>query len=232
MIIAENLGMSYRDGPSIFRNVSFRLKPGSFHFLAGASGSGKTTLLKILSLTLRPTEGTLSLNGDDLTAAAREELPALRQRIGFVAQDFRLLDHLTVEENVGLPLKIAGEEKQAIHEKVTEMLEWVGLKEFQHSLPEVLSGGQKQRVAIARAVITKPDLLLADEPTGNLDTQLSLRFVYLFEALNQMGTTVVLATHDEHMISLFNYPVLRLENGTVRLTQPNPNDLPKSKLAL
>ncbi len=213
MITLENVAMEYLPGQEILKDVSLQLKRGSFHFVAGPSGAGKSTLLSLLSLHYRASKGRIRMFGEDTTWLPREQLPRLRRRIGIVLQDYRLLDHLTIAENVALPLKVAGEAPPGIEAKVKELLGWVGLTEHHDSRPPVLSGGQKQRAAIARAVITKPDLLLADEPTGNLDSELSLRFMYLFEALNRTGTTVLIATHDEHLISLFDYQVLRLKDG-------------------
>src|SRR5687768_1187295 len=215
MIVLKHVAMGYLPGRDILKDVSLELLPGSFHFLTGASGAGKSTLLSLLSLQQRASKGVITMFGEDATWMPREQLPRLRRRIGIVLQDYRLLDHLTIAENVALPLKVAGEDEQDIEDKVRELLEWIGLTEYYDAKPAILSGGQKQRAAIARAVITKPDLLLADEPTGNLDSELALRFMYLFEALNQTGTTVLIATHDEHLISLFNYPVLRLKNGQI-----------------
>lgn len=215
MLSLEHIAMEYLPGQEILKDVSMELKRGSFHFLTGASGTGKSTLLSLLSLQYRASKGKIRMFGEDITHLDREEMPRLRRRVGIVLQDYRLLDHLTIAENVALPLKVAGESQELIEDKVEELLEWVGLPEYHNARPATLSGGQKQRAAIARAVITKPDLLLADEPTGNLDSELALRFMYLFEALNQSGTTVLLATHDEHLISLFSYPVLRLKDGRI-----------------
>jgi cell division transport system ATP-binding protein len=213
MIVLKHVATGYIPGRDILRDVSLELRPGSFHFLTGASGAGKSTLLSLLSVQQRVTRGVINMFDEDVTWMPREQLPRIRRRIGIVLQDYRLLDHLTIAENVALPLKVAGERPGEMEDKVKELLEWVGLTEYHDAKPAILSGGQKQRAAIARAVITKPDLLLADEPTGNLDSELALRFMYLFEALNQTGTTVLVATHDEHLISLFNYPVLRVRNG-------------------
>ena len=215
MIRLEHVAMEYLPGHEILHDVSMTLERNSFHFLTGASGAGKSTLLSLLSFQIRATKGRITMFEEDVTGLAREQMPKLRRRVGIVLQDYRLLEHMTIAENVALPLRVAGESQKTIDAKVDELLEWVGLTGHHHSRPAILSGGQKQRAAIARAVITKPDVLLADEPTGNLDSELALRFMYLFEALNKMGTTVLLATHDEHLISLFNYPVLRLQDGKI-----------------
>jgi len=209
----ENASMGYFSGQEVLKDISLSIDRGGFYFLSGVSGAGKSSLLSLIALSTRPTRGIVRLFGTDTTQLARHELPALRRRVGMVFQDYRLLDHLTVEENVGLPLKMAGEEKKKIAAKVAELLEWVGLGAYHKARPEVLSGGQKQRVAIARAVVTRPDMLLADEPSGNLDASLRIRFMHLFETLHKDGMTVVFATHDETLISMFKYPVLKLKDG-------------------
>jgi cell division transport system ATP-binding protein len=215
MITLDHVALEYTPGKPVLKDVSFHLERGSFHFLTGASGAGKSTLLSLLSLRLRATQGKLSLFGEDVTHAPRATLPQLRRRIGIVQQDYGLLEHLSVAENVALALKIADEQPSLMADKVRELLEWVELKDYYDAKPSVLSGGQKQRVAIARAVINKPDILLADEPTGNLDSDLAVKFMYLFEALNQWGTTILFATHDDGLISKFTYPVLKLRHGKV-----------------
>lgn len=215
VITCDNVGMEYMRGREILRDVSFSLETGSFNFLSGASGVGKTTLLGVLALTHRPTHGRVRMFGEEVTSLPREALAPLRRRIGTVSQDYRLLSHLTVQENVALPLKVAGEPEHVIRHRVDEILDWVGLSGHRTARPEELSGGQKQRVCIARSVIHRPEVLLCDEPSGNLDLQLSLRFMYLFEALHKMGTTVLLATHDDYLISQFTYPVMRLKDGVV-----------------
>jgi cell division transport system ATP-binding protein len=196
-------------------DVNLVLGTGSFHFLTGPSGSGKTSLLNLLALTAKPVRGQITMNDTVINRLPREALPKYRRKIGVVSQAYDLLAHMTIAENIALPLKVAGESPAEIAPKVEEMLEWIGLINYRDAYPDVLSGGQRQRVAIARAVITKPHLLLADEPTGSLDPALAHRFIYLFEALNQMGTTVLIATHDEHLISLFDYPVLKLADGRI-----------------
>ena len=209
----ENVSLRYGAGPEILREVSLALAPGSFHFLTGASGAGKSSFLKLMYLALRPTQGRLTVFGRDLAATPREALPALRRRIGVVFQDFRLLDHLSAFDNVVLPLRLAGKPEDQIRANAAELLAWVGLGDQLHAKPATLSGGQKQRLAIARAVITQPKLLLADEPTGNVDDQIALRLLHLFEELYKLGTTVVIATHNEGLVARFGHPELHIEEG-------------------
>ena len=207
--------MRYQNGPEVLDNVSFSLEPASFYFLTGPSGAGKTTILRLLMLALRPTKGSITIFERDTATIPRGDLHALRRRIGVVFQDFRLLDHLTALENVALPLRVAGMNDALAHRHVSELLGWVGLSEQLHAFPGTLSGGQKQRVAIARAVIGRPKLLLADEPTGNVDHAIAMRLLYLLEELNRMGATVVIATHNDNLVQQFSYPVLRIEDGRV-----------------
>ena len=209
----ENVGMRYGMGPEILRDISFTLEPGSFHFLTGMSGAGKSSLLRLMYLALRPSRGVVSLFGHDTATTPRRELPELRRRIGVVFQDFRLLDHLTTLENVALPLRVAGARSAGVRKHVAELIRWVGLAELINARPPTLSGGEQQRVAIARAVINHPSLLLADEPTGNVDDAIGTRLMYLFEELNRMGTTVVVATHNDSLAARFDYPRLVLEDG-------------------
>lgn len=210
-----NVGLRYGQGPEILRDLTFRIEPGSFHFLTGPSGSGKTSLLKLLLLSLRPSSGSVKLFGRDVGVLDHDSLLRLRRHIGIVFQEFRLLEHLTTFENVALPLRVLGQPESQYRENVTELLEWVGLGERMHALPALLSGGEKQRAAIARAVIGRPDILLADEPTGNVDPELSLRLVRLFAELNKMGTTIILATHELPLLDSFPFPRMMLDDGRV-----------------
>jgi cell division transport system ATP-binding protein len=210
-----NVGLRYGQGPEILRDLTFRIDPGSFHFLTGPSGSGKTSLLKLLLLSLRPSSGSVKLFGRDVGVLDQDSLLQLRRHIGIVFQEFRLLEHLTTFENVALPLRVLGQPESQYRENVTELLEWVGLGERMHALPALLSGGEKQRAAIARAVIGRPDILLADEPTGNVDPELSLRLVRLFAELNKMGTTIILATHELPLLDNFPFPRMMLDDGRV-----------------
>lgn len=214
----QQIGLEYVTGKPVLRNLSLHLEPGSFTFIAGASGAGKSSLLSMLALSQKPTSGTLELFGEDVTELTRESLPLMRRKIGTVFQDYQLLNHLTVAQNVALPLKISGEPAEEIEEKVTELLAWIGLDGYADIRPPLLSGGQKQRVAIARAVINKPLLILADEPTGNLDHELSMKLMYLFTSLNKIGTTIIFATHDESLMASFDYPVLYLRDGHLQRT--------------
>jgi len=216
----ENVGMRYGAGPEVLRDITFTLEPGSFHFLTGPSGAGKSSLLRLLYLAHRPSRGLITLFGRDIATTPRKDLPALRRRIGTVFQEFRLLNHLSALDNVALPLRVAGVRESQLRSHVAELLSWVGLAEHLHARPPTLSGGQQQRIAIARAVIARPKLLLADEPTGNVDNAIAVRLLYLFEELNRMGTTVLIATHNESLIQQFNYPMLRLQNGELTVMQP------------
>ncbi len=196
MIRFENVGLRYGMGSEVLRDISFQIPPSSFQFLSGPSGAGKTTLLRLLFMSLRPTRGLITIFGKDRARISRHELPLMRRRIGIVFQDFRLLDHMTTYENVALPLRVRGREEASYRADVSELLKWVGLGERMHVLPPVLSGGEKQRAAIARALIEQPEILLADEPTGNVDPPLARRLLRLFIELNRLGTAVVIATHD------------------------------------
>ncbi len=221
LVLLEEVGMRYGAGPEILRDVTYTLAPGSFHFLVGPSGAGKSSLLRLMYLAQRPTQGLVSLFGRDVADLRRNELPALRRRIGVIFQDFRLIDHLSAFDNVALPLRIAAVRESEIRKHVPELLSWVGLADHLQALPATLSGGQQQRVAIARAVIARPSLLLADEPTGNVDDAIALRLMYLFEELNKMGTTVVIATHNDGLVNRFTHRQLRIESATVRVFDPS-----------
>jgi cell division transport system ATP-binding protein len=210
----ENVGLRYGIGSEVLRDISFQLEPGSFHFLTGPSGAGKTSLLKLLYLAQRPTRGLISLFGEDVVTLERSALPALRRRIGVVFQDFRLMNHLSAYENVALPLKINGAQDADIRTHVEELLAWVGLADRLQATPTTLSGGEQQRLAIARAVIGRPDILVADEPTGNVDPEMAYRLMHLFYELNRLGTTTVIATHDAQLIERMAHArVMRLEKG-------------------
>ncbi|MEP7239804.1 MAG: cell division ATP-binding protein FtsE [Devosia sp.] len=217
MIEFTNVGLRYGNGPEILSDLSFRIEPGSFHFLTGPSGSGKTSLLRLLLLSLKPTRGSVTMFGRDVMSLDQDSLLEMRRHIGIVFQEFRLLDHLTTFENVALPLRVLGQPESAYRDNVSELLDWVGLGHRMEALPPLLSGGEKQRAAIARAVIGRPDVLLADEPTGNVDPDMSLRLVRLFEELNKLGTTIILATHELPLLDSFDFPRMSLTDGRVRM---------------
>lgn len=219
IVTFDNVGLRYGTDPEVLSDLSFTLFPGRFYFLTGASGAGKTSLLKLLYLAQRPSRGAIRMFGKDVITTPREELPHFRRRLGVVFQDFRLVEHLSAFDNVALPLRVAGVREADLMRPVAEMLDWVGLTHRAHALPATLSGGEQQRVAIARAVIGRPDLLVADEPTGNVDPDMALKLLRLFEALNRLGTTVVVATHDVHLLrNVSDCLIMRLDKG--RLHDP------------
>jgi cell division transport system ATP-binding protein len=218
MVRLESVGLVYghgREGTEALRDVSFAIPEGGFRWLLGPSGAGKSSLLGLLHLALRPSQGRIWVLGTDVAHAPRAQLPALRLRIGMVFQDFRLLPHLSAFDNVALPLRLAGRPERQARADAHEMLRWVGLGRREHAVPAELSGGEQQRVAIARAVVGRPSLLLADEPTGNLDSVQAERLMRLLREMNRLGATVVVATHNDALVERHPGPVLRLERGRV-----------------
>jgi len=219
MVRFEAVGLHYGGqsgrpaGPEVLHDISFELDPGVFCWLLGPSGAGKTSLLRLMYLAVRPTSGRLTLLDTETSRASRRVLPALRRRIGVVFQDFRLLPHLSAFDNVALPLRLAGRPEGQVRADVTEMLRWVGLARRTDARPPELSGGEQQRVAIARAVINRPSLLLADEPTGNLDSTQAERLMLLFKEMNRLGTTVVVASHNDALVARHPAAELRLAHG-------------------
>lgn len=200
-------------GPEVLKDINFSIAPRSFQYLTGPSGAGKTTLMRLILMALKPTRGMVELFGQDVSRLDAQTLTAFRRHMGVVFQDFRLLDHLTVYENVALPLRVIGKDEASYRAEVVELLRWVGLGERMHAVPAVLSGGEKQRAAIARALIARPELLLADEPTGNVDPGLGRRLLRLFMELQQLGTAVVIATHDLNLMEIYDAPRLVLVDG-------------------
>ncbi|MDQ0325720.1 cell division transport system ATP-binding protein [Rhodopseudomonas julia] len=217
LIRFDNVGLRYGLGPEILRDVTFAIEPGSFQYVTGPSGAGKSSLLRLLFLSLKPTRGMVEIFGQDAATASRTTVPVLRRRIGIVFQDFRLLEHLTTYENVALPLRVLGHPDSSYRHDVTELLEWVGLGDKMWVHPPVLSGGEKQRAAIARAVITRPEILLADEPTGNVDPPLARRLLRLFIELNRLGTSIVIATHDLALMDQYDARRLILNSGLMEI---------------
>jgi cell division transport system ATP-binding protein len=215
LVRLENVGKRYGAEAEILRDVSLTLDPGGFYFLTGVSGAGKTTLLKIIYLAEPPSRGVVTLFDTDAATASRAAHNELRRRIGIVFQDFRLVDHLSVRDNVALPMRIAGASEREIREDVPELLDWMGLDGKLDFRPATLSGGEQQRVAIARAIVRRPDLLIADEPTGNVDDEIAMLLVRVFERINKLGTTVLIATHDVAFARQFAHRRYHLDSGAL-----------------
>ena len=224
MVRFENVGVRYGVGPEVLRDINLHIEPGSFYFLTGASGAGKSSLLKLMYLALLPSRGCIQVFGEDISRTDRRKLPELRRRIGVVFQDFRLLSNLSIFDNVALPLRIAGDDEKRTRNNVAELLDWVGLGARLNDSPGTLSGGEQQRVAIARAVISKPALLLADEPTGNVDDRIAYRLLRLFEELHRTGTAVVVATHNDALVRRFSHPTLVLADNMLHTPVDKQSD--------
>jgi cell division transport system ATP-binding protein len=220
MIRFENVGMRYGGGPEVLRDISFKLDAGSFYFLTGSSGAGKSSVLKLIYMSERPSRGLVWLFDKQVSSLPRRELPPLRRHIGVIFQDFRLINHLSTFDNVALPLRLAGEKEVKIKDTVADLLTWLGLAGCIDARPPTLSGGQQQRVAIARAVIARPSLILADEPTGNVDDAMAMRLLRLLEEMNRLGTTVMVATHNHYLATRLGQPRLHLDGGGVAVIRP------------
>jgi cell division transport system ATP-binding protein len=219
LVTFENVGLRYGMGPEVLKDLTFSIAPRSFQYLTGPSGAGKTTLLRLILMSLKPTRGLVSLFDKDVTRLTSDTLSGLRRRMGVVFQDFRLLDHLTVYENVALPLRVVGKDESGYRGEVVEFLRWVGLGDRMHVLPPILSGGEKQRAAIARALITRPELLLADEPTGNVDPTLGRKLLRLFIELQSLGTAVIIATHDLPLMDQYDARRLVIADGRLHIDE-------------
>jgi cell division transport system ATP-binding protein len=216
----ERVGLRYGRNPEVLSDMDFALPAGSFHYIMGQTGAGKSSLLRLMYMGIRPSRGVVRLFGQDVTRFSRKNLPLIRRRIGIVFQDFRLVDHLSVFDNAALPLRIEGRPEAELRSQVLELLSWVGLGDVVDEFPPALSGGEQQRLAIARAVINRPALLIADEPTGNVDDRIAERLMRLFEELNRLGTTIVIATHNESLREAFPHPCLMLRHGQLREADP------------
>lgn len=217
IIDMQNVCIKYGKDPDVLSDIKLSLDKGSFHFLTGKSGAGKTSLLSMMYLSLKPSKGTVTIFGTNIGYASRDVLASLRRRIGVVFQDFRLLEHLSAYDNVAVPLRLKGMNEGEIKKRVKELLSWVELDKSMDKICATLSGGEKQRVAIARAVINRPEILLADEPTGNVDSEIASKLMKLFVELNKLGTTVVIATHSKDLIGEYNYPQILLENKALKI---------------
>ncbi len=217
IIDLQNVSVGYENNEDVLNNIFLTLMPGSFTFVTGKSGAGKTTLLSLLYLIKKPSKGILKVFGNNINFSNRDTLAEMRQKIGVVFQDFRLLEHLTVYDNIALPLRVRGMNEKEIHKRVVELLQWVELNKSIYKRCDTLSGGEKQRVAIARAVINRPEILFADEPTGSVDPDIAEKLMRLFIELNKVGTTIVIATHNEQLTSTYNYPRIDLSKGSAKL---------------
>lgn len=220
IVTFDDVHLTYDGAREVLRGTEFTLKNGDFRFLTGPSGAGKTSLLKLIYAAHRQTAGSVQVFGHDLADMHAEDMPKLRRRIGVVFQEFRLLDHLTAFENVALPMRVLGVSPNNYRDDVVELLSWVGLAHRIDAPPTVLSGGEKQRVALARALVSKPDLILADEPTGNVDPVMGEKIMRLLLELNRLGTAVIVATHDLGLVRGLKQPILRLKDGKVTLHAP------------
>lgn len=220
----ENVGIRYGRGPEILSNINLALEKGSFHFLTGKSGAGKTSLLSMMYLAQKPSRGRVSIFGNNVNFTNRNALAMFRRRIGVVFQDFRLLEHCSAFDNVALPLRVAGMGEKEIRKRVNELLKWVEIDRSPAAITSTLSGGEKQRVAIARAVINRPDILVADEPTGNVDNEIAPKLMKLFIELNKLGTTVVIATHNENLLYDYRYPCICLKNQNLSILKPRKEE--------
>lgn len=219
----ERVSLKYDQGTYILKDISFNLPAGSFHYLTGSSGAGKSSLLKLIYSGFKDYRGTIRVFGNDLRYQKHQAMALYRQQIGVVFQDFLLLDHLTTLDNIALPLRLKGKKWPECRKKAHQMMKWIGLEGCENSMPSTLSGGQKQRAVIARAVMNKPKLLLADEPTGNLDDKNAVKLLYLFEELNRLGITIVMATHNKDLTAEFPHPLLHLAEGHLSLHSPFTN---------
>ncbi len=216
----DHVSLYYPSGAPVFYNLNFSFYSSGFYFLTGASGAGKTSMMKLIYRDLKPSEGLVTVFGRDVTSLSNAELPLFRQKMGLVFQDCRLLPHLSVLDNVALALRITGMDLKRARNYGKELLYWVGLGDHLNYLPNSLSDGQKQRVGIARAVITRPLLLLADEPTGNVDDKAAFKLMQLFEELNKIGTTILVATHNRSLVDSFSHPELHLSQGQLSINYP------------
>ena len=225
IIEMKNVGIRYDKGPEILSDINLSLPKGSFHFLTGQSGAGKTSLLSLMYLKQKPSRGQLNVFDHNINFTDRDQMAVLRRQIGVVFQDFHLIEHLSAFDNVALPLRVAGMSEYEIRQRVTELLTWVELDTHMNKKTSTLSGGEKQRIAIARAVINRPDLLLADEPTGNVDSIIAGKLMKLFVELNKLGTTVVIATHSDKIIHDFAYPRLHLQNKGLHIYYPSDTSM-------
>ena len=226
IISFANVSTNYDNGHDILTDVSFNISAGSFYFLTGASGAGKTTLLRLIYQLHNPTKGLIKLFGHECNNMSRNDISLLHNKMAIVFQEYSLISHMTVFDNVALPLRVRGVDADKIKKLVTKTLEWVGLGKYANVYPVELSGGQQQRVSVARAIIVQPAILLADEPTGNLDDENASRLMELFIQMNKMfGTTIILATHNKKLLETYKFPIISIENRHVTFAGKDENKI-------
>lgn len=222
IISFANVGARYDGNTDVLTDVSFNIGRGAFYFLTGASGAGKTTLLRLIYQLHRPCRGIIKIFGDPTNEMSRDEITALRHKMAIVFQEYSLMSHMSVFDNVALPLRVRGVDESKIKKIVAKTLDWVGLAKFANANPKTLSGGQQQRVSVARAIIVQPQIMLADEPTGNLDDENAARLMDLFIQMNKMlGTTIIIATHNTKLIDTYKFPVMHVENHRLNFVTPS-----------
>ena len=215
MIQFNDVVKTYQQGNNALNGVSMQIEDGEFVFLIGPSGSGKSTIMKLITGELKPTSGTVHVNGYSLERIRKREIPYLRRTVGVVFQDFRLIDKMTVYENVAFAMRVVGAREKEIKERVPYVLELVGLENKMNRHPNEMSGGEQQRLAIARALVNNPSTIIADEPTGNLDPERSFEIMALLQEINNLGTTVLVVSHDQHLVDLFGKRVIAIDEGMV-----------------
>lgn len=222
VISFANVSVNYGNGQDVLSDVSFNISDGAFYFLTGPSGAGKTTMLRLIYQLHKPSSGTIKLFGHDCKKLSRDDISALRHKMAIVFQSYSLISHMTVFDNVALPLRVRGIPNEKIKKLVTKTLEWVGLGKYADAFPMELSGGQQQRVSVARAIIVQPAILIADEPTGNLDDENATRLMELFVQMNKVfGTTIILATHNKKLIENYSFPIITIDNHHVTFNSAN-----------
>jgi cell division transport system ATP-binding protein len=217
LVFFENVGLRYDKDNEILKDVDLSVKSGDFYFILGESGAGKSTLLNLINMKIKPTRGFINILGKDVNVVGSSELVDIRRKIGMVFQDYKLIDYISIFDNIALPLRINRVDEDEIVKKVYEILEWIELDQYASVMPPVLSGGQKQRVAIARAVITNPCLLLADEPTGSVDSVMSNKIMEMFMDLNKSGMAIMIATHNIDLVAESNKKIILIQNNKVNV---------------
>lgn len=215
MIRLIDIYKDYDNGTKALKGISMRIEDGEFVFLVGPSGSGKSTIIKLITSEIAPTEGRLMVNGYNLNTISPQQVPGMRRTLGVIFQDFRLIEKKTVYDNLTFVMRVTGSNPREIRKRISYVLQLVGLEKKANVRPSELSGGEQQRVAIARALVNNPSVIIADEPTGNLDPQRSLEIMMLLERINELGTTILVVTHEQGLVNRFTKRVVAIENGRI-----------------